>query len=222
MKRDKLPAVQTAPAITNDSTDPYTNTNVTAIDYNVLSSSDGVFDLHWGEDGNIYVIGANDTTDPSSEDTSDISSQFAASGAMVLGDYNGRLLHGYVDTLEEFGVSRLRFSSADTVPTTAISVALVPVAIVQSGPDLIVASTTSAEIMALITCVYDEAVRLYPKIFLAKDPNEGVAILESDAVAGTVTGGSVSSCGVIGYTNGATSNPDGGAKKEKSKRTRKN
>ena len=234
MKRQELPSVANSTATPDNSTNVYVNTGTapdnsssvytnssnTAIDFNLLSSSDGTFDLHWGEDGNIYVIAANDTSDPTGEDTSDISSQFAASGDMVLGDYTGRLLHGYTDTLEEFGVSRLRFSSPDSVPTTAISVALVPVTDVQSGADIVVASTTAAEIMALITCVYNDSVGLYPKIFLAKDPNQGVATLESDAVADTVTGGNISSCGVIGYTNGATNNPDGGAKKtKKSRRT---
>lgn len=41
-----------------------------------MQSIDGNFDLHAGEDGNVYSISANDTTDPIGEDSADTSTQF--------------------------------------------------------------------------------------------------------------------------------------------------
>lgn len=84
-----------------------------------MQSLDGNFDLHAGEDGNIYSITANDTNDPLGEDSADTSTQFQALGTTIVSDSKSRVLHGYADTLTKFGVSRLRLSPASAVPQTA-------------------------------------------------------------------------------------------------------
>ena len=84
-----------------------------------MQSIDGNFDLHAGEDGNVYSISSNDATDALGDDTQDTSSQFQALGTTIVADSKSRILHGYTDTLSKFGVSRLRFSPASAIPQTA-------------------------------------------------------------------------------------------------------
>lgn len=87
-----------------------------ALTISIMQSTDGNFDLHAADDGNIYSISSNDTT---GDDSSDSSSQFQALGTTIVADSKDRVLHGYTDTLAKFGVSRLRFSPASAIPQTA-------------------------------------------------------------------------------------------------------
>lgn len=93
--------------------------NSTEPTISIMQSIDGNFDLHAGEDGNIYSISSSDATDPVGDDSQDTSSQFQAFGTAIIADSNSRILHGYADTLNNFGVSRLRFSPASAIPQTA-------------------------------------------------------------------------------------------------------
>lgn len=84
-----------------------------------MQSIDGNFDLHAGEDGNIYSISSDDAMDPVGDDSQVKSSQFQALGTTIVADSKYRILHGYTDTLSKLGVSRLRFSPASAMPQTA-------------------------------------------------------------------------------------------------------
>jgi hypothetical protein len=82
--------------------------------YSLISSQDDQFDIHWSDNGNLYAIASNDTTDAATDDpdptdsdsdydSRDITTQFStANSSFLLGDANGRALHGYSDEIAQY------------------------------------------------------------------------------------------------------------------------
>lgn len=97
----------------SNSTSSVTNTTV---DYTVIDSLDGVMDIHYADNGNLYAVSANSTTSSGVDDTI----LFAAVNGTIVGDSDGRLFHGYADTLTRLGVSRFRLADGDHIPLTSV------------------------------------------------------------------------------------------------------
>lgn len=96
-----------------NSTSAVTNSTV---DYTVIDSTDGVMEMHYADNGNLYAVGANSSTSSGVDDTI----LFAAVNGSIIGDSDGRLFHGYVDTLASLGVSRFRLADGDHIPVTSV------------------------------------------------------------------------------------------------------
>jgi hypothetical protein len=96
----------------------FSNTTAPTLQYTVMDSLDGALELHYANNGNIYAVSANSSSASGIDD----SVLFSASNSTVLGDSQGRLFHGYVDTLSSLGVSRLRLANGDDMPSTSVIV----------------------------------------------------------------------------------------------------
>ncbi|KAK4105537.1 hypothetical protein N658DRAFT_123209 [Parathielavia hyrcaniae] len=168
------------------------------------------FRLRYSPNGNTYAVAESKV--PAEDKDKEWSGWFAAdeSGAFVFGDSHGRFYHAYQDTLAELGVSRLRLHKPDRMPKTATPVVFASV--VDDGvaggaeagdmPYLMV-SDLGGDIFFPVICVYASD-QVYPKVFLVKDVEAGVATLTSNRpeVLQAVTGGSVKQCGYVALTNG--------------------
>lgn len=93
------------------------NMTAPALNYTVLNAADGGLEVHYADNGNLYAISDDSTTAHGVDDT--ILFAESVSGTVV-GDSEGRLLHGYVDTLASLGVSRLRLADGNHLPKTSV------------------------------------------------------------------------------------------------------
>lgn len=169
--------------------------------YSVISTQDELFALHWSTNGNVYVISANDTTDSvettdsdSDYDSEDITTDFATfASAFILGDADGRALHGYADELAAHGVTRVRLHDVDEMPATSVMLAIRAVADANGGSDIMAAEDTAGNLYAPIVCAYEQS---YPKLFFANNPNISPPFVGSWE---DITGEGVTSCGYIPF-----------------------
>lgn len=107
--------VPAEPRTTNEN---LSNMTAPVLNYTVLNAADGAgLEVHYADNGNLYAILDTSTTAHGVDDT--ILFAESASGTVV-GDSEGRLFHGYVDTLASMGVSRLRLADADHIPKTSV------------------------------------------------------------------------------------------------------
>jgi hypothetical protein len=67
-----------------------------------------------------------------------------------------------------------------------------------TGVAVMMASDTAGNMYYPMICVYQN---LFPKLFLAKDPVAGAAILADSANILTLTGGQVTTCGFLAFTS---------------------
>lgn len=138
--------------------------------------------LSWADDGNLIVDG--DST----------RSNFSSINNYIIGDGSGnRLLHIYNDTLASLGVSRLRLATLDAMPLQSVLVTLIPIQVAKGG-HAYVAVTSDGAVFFMITCLLDTQ---FPKVFVAKNITAGAATLMVPALAGSLTGGNVTSCGYL-------------------------
>ncbi|CAK7215121.1 hypothetical protein SBRCBS47491_002374 [Sporothrix bragantina] len=163
--------------------------------------------LRYSPNGNTYAV-SPDKVPQGVDSTKEWSGWFAAdsSGAFVVGDSHGRFFHAYTDTLATLGVSRMRLHEPDEMPKTAQPIVLAAATLANStstGLPYIVASDLGGGIYFPIICIYESG-SVYPKIFLAKDPDAGAATLMSNDVdvRKQVTGAAIKSCGYVPITNG--------------------
>lgn len=171
------------------------------LNYTVLNAADGSLEVHWAYNGNLYAVGTDYTTESGLDDSILFST---SDGSSVLGDSDGRLLHGYVDTLNDLGVSRLRLADGDSLPITSVMLTLAPVD-PGTGPSIMMAFDTAGNSYYPLLCVYED---LYPKIFIATDPDAGSTVLEDPANIETLTGGPVTECGFFAFGDGAQGDND--------------
>lgn len=73
--------------------------------------------LHYADNGNIYAL------PHSNGSLVDMSTVFfsVTKDEIITGDMEGRIFHGYSDTLQQLGVSRFRLSRVDHIPNTGIA-----------------------------------------------------------------------------------------------------
>lgn len=174
--------------------------------YSVISSLDGLFEIHWSSNGNMYAITANDTTDYNVNNTagetpdssfvsSDITTMFSTfNSTFILGDSDGRTLIGYSDELSAHNVTRVRLHPPSALPATAVVLSLRPLQDANEGPDLLGAMDTAGNVFAPIICAYKAQ---FPKLFFAREPINGVHILGN---LPEVTGPGIVSCGYVPLT----------------------
>lgn len=105
------------PAVPRTTDENLSNMTAPVLNYTVLNAADGGLEVHYADNGNLYAISDESTTAHGIDDT--ILFAESASGTVV-GDSEGRLLHGYVDTLASLGVSRLRLSDGNHLPKTSV------------------------------------------------------------------------------------------------------
>lgn len=94
------------------------------VNYTVLNAVDGGLEVDWADNGNLYAIGTDSTTASGVDDPILPSTTHAGS---IVGYSDGRLPHGYVDTLANLGVSRLRLADGDSLPNTSVILTLASV-----------------------------------------------------------------------------------------------
>ncbi|EON62040.1 hypothetical protein W97_01259 [Coniosporium apollinis CBS 100218] len=167
--------------------------------FSMLHAIGGAAVLHKAPNGNIYAFDEPVDRYNLSSFALQSSRLFSGKAHFVIGGSQGRLLHGYNDTLNSYGVSRIRLSRPSIMPNGSIPVTLVPMASPDGGPSIVVAMDTSANVYYLITCTMANS---YAKVFLAKSMVDGPLALMDPGLMPTVTGGEITSCRVVPYTNG--------------------
>jgi len=145
--------------------------------YQTLPTSDNTAQLSAGTDGNIYFESVN----PSST-----SGLWASMSGVWAGDFQGRLLHVYASELKALGVSRLRLADETNFPVSGSLVGLV--GIKTGGSNLMAAVDTRGNIYYLASCNLQGQ---NTKVFVVKDPDAGLAMLQTAVASWTVTGGVV-------------------------------
>lgn len=105
------------PAEPRTITENLSNMTAPVLNYTVLNAADGGLEVHYADNGNLYAISDESYTANGIDDT--ILFAESVSGTVV-GDSEGRLLHGYVDTLASLGVSRMRLADGNHLPKTSV------------------------------------------------------------------------------------------------------
>ncbi|KAE9963256.1 hypothetical protein BLS_009484 [Venturia inaequalis] len=212
-------------------------TNITNIDYIDIDIKPAPYNRTDGYDnGNVYVQGINGTTPDVCSDL------WGAREDVTSTDGNSRVMHYFKNTMDVVGVSRLRVSTEDLLPKTAVPIVLAPfdVSNLSDGGDSAFplaapASTTQPPITTsplkrqlpsnstttntapttetaadetsnilffaidptdtvffTTVCTYID--HQVPRLFLVKDIDAGMAMLQSADVEFSVTGGLVDTC----------------------------
>ncbi|KAF2452657.1 hypothetical protein BDY21DRAFT_154277 [Lineolata rhizophorae] len=165
-----------------------------------IRTLDGSIEVHYSPNGNSYAVPLN-KVGAAPDGAEDLSDQFSAdpTGAMALGDTLGRYFHGYVDTIRELGVSRLRLHKANQMPETASIMSFAAVENDEGGDPFLVLADLAGDIYFPIICTFAEGI--YPKLFLANDTDIGATTLMDPALRETITGNDVIECGYLPLTN---------------------
>lgn len=143
--------------------------------------------------GNVYAFNAAGSTSSSCSDTWEYKA-----GALVA-DGASRPMHYYNNTMSVLGVSRLRIEAEASVPGSGVVVAWAP-----SGEDSVyVAVDPKDQVLYPVVCEY-EVGDDGPRVFLVKDLAAGTAVLESEEVRHSVTGGTVTRCSPLRLEKGSS------------------
>ncbi|KAF3079395.1 hypothetical protein TWF706_003367 [Orbilia oligospora] len=147
----------------------------------------GDLSLVSGTNGNIYV---DSSTIPEGSSGNDTSYKWLHWNNLVVGTSDGRLLYTYADELLEHGVSRFRLAPWERLPVSAEQVVIIP------NNNAMTAYTIEEKgtILYPVVCAYTSQPS---KVFLVRDPIEGVKKLESRDLQDTITGGRVRACAFI-------------------------
>ncbi|KAJ7497564.1 hypothetical protein FB451DRAFT_237375 [Mycena latifolia] len=131
----------------------------------------------------------------------DTSSMFRATDAPngMYADYGGRIFHVYEDELDAYNVSRIRLADETTVPLTSIFVTLAPAYTVtgEGGSPNLIAMSTNGGVYYLAACIY-HANDAVAKLFVIRFLDSGLATLANSQLEGTITGGPVDHCVLVG------------------------
>jgi hypothetical protein len=146
-------------------------------------------------DGNLYPVSASGT------DNKACSELWASDEDIVIYDGSSKLMHYYSNTMNALGVSRLRVDSDEEVPMGSVVVAWVP-RYDSPDSDNYLYLAVDPEYNAFWPIVCDYADGRASKIFLARNPSDGIALLMSEELIYSVTGGRVSKCQVISLNQG--------------------
>ncbi len=160
--------------------DPYNGTN--GYEYNLLTVADGSVLFITCGNGGVYMV------DPNGPDNPACTSMWATYGGALVADGAQRLMHYYANTMDVVNVSRLRVSDEESVPETGVPVGWAML----DGDDYFLAVDPDGNVFYPIVCAYSDGNP--PKVFVAADPDAGVAMLQSPDVEYSITGGAVASC----------------------------
>ncbi|KAL2881570.1 hypothetical protein SGCOL_003137 [Colletotrichum sp. CLE4] len=163
----------------------YNDTN--GYEYSLLIDPTGSTMIISCSNGNLYAV----VTDGPDNDL--CSELWATQDDALIYDGAQRLMHYYGNTMTKLGVSRLRVEPELEGPTDSVVVAWAPY---YDGPGseeyYFVAIDPLDEIFYPVVCDYVEGQS--SKLFLVRDPVEGIETLKSPDLMYTVTGGRVRDC----------------------------
>ncbi|KAF2692076.1 hypothetical protein K458DRAFT_425896 [Lentithecium fluviatile CBS 122367] len=177
-----------------------------------MANPDGSVHVRYSPNGNIYAV--PEAKVPTDVKEHEWSGWFASdeSGSITFGDSLGRMFHGYQDSIQEQGISRLRLHKPNELPKTAWPVIFTALlqdnvnssALVTQNPTLLLADPADG-VYVPILCVYERE-GMYPKMFMANDTETGAATLMSNEpeVIARITGEKVKRCGTMSLTNWRT------------------
>ncbi|KAI4868074.1 hypothetical protein F4820DRAFT_445428 [Hypoxylon rubiginosum] len=184
-----------------------------------LNGTNGEYTLAACEDGNLYL--QKNGTANTLPYYSTCTTLWSGYEDVVLTTPNSGVLHYYNNTMSKVGVSRLRSSDEETLPATAVYVALTPFYYTdddsEDAPSLLAAIDTNDEIFFPAVCTYKNATA-GAKVYLINgtDIDAGLALLRSPDVEYSVTNGAVDDCYMLfleitGRADGAWAGWDGDA-----------
>ncbi|PVH74542.1 hypothetical protein DL98DRAFT_537333 [Cadophora sp. DSE1049] len=176
-----------------------------------MSTLDNEFRIRWSLNGNTYAV--EEKKVPADAKGKEWSGWFALdeTGSLIIGDTHGRILHGYLDTIQSLGISRVRLHGADQISKSAWPVmfaATIPesrntssVALATQNPTMII-SDVEGNLYFPIICVY-KSEKVFPKQFMANSTDDGIPTLmgNSAAILENMTGEEVQECGFMTWTN---------------------
>lgn len=169
-------------------------------------------------DGNIYAT----SVDADESTTAYCSEMWSVYNELLVGDGSGRVIHYYKNTMDKVGVSRLRVSDGELLPSEAVVVALAPYdtenqeSPIRKRQNVTVTNGDSTSnddvgyeffaldpdynIFYLVVCTYTN--NAMSRMFLVADPEAGVAALQSKDIEYSITGGVVETCSLIPLVEG--------------------
>ncbi|EEY19384.1 conserved hypothetical protein [Verticillium alfalfae VaMs.102] len=137
--------------------------------------------------GNMYAFGVD------GEDNEHCSEMWSSKNDVLVTDGGQRLMHYYNNSMSAVGVSRLRLDDQENIPSAGVVVAFAPYSEDDKTDDYFyLAVDPNEQVFYLLVCDYED--NSGSKIFLAKDPEDGAAMLMSEDLQYTVTGGKVTGC----------------------------
>ncbi|KAH8776719.1 hypothetical protein F5883DRAFT_640402 [Diaporthe sp. PMI_573] len=149
-------------------------------------------------DGNIYVT----SVDVDESTTAFCSEMWPVYNELWVGDGSGRIIHYYRNTMDKVGVSRLRASDGELLPSEAVVVALTPGDSTNTddvGYEFY-AVDPDYNLFYLALCTY--ANNAMARMFLIADPEAGVTAFQSKDMAYSITGGIIDTCSPIPLVEG--------------------
>ncbi|OJJ45109.1 hypothetical protein ASPZODRAFT_144413 [Penicilliopsis zonata CBS 506.65] len=149
--------------------------------YTQLPDLSGTVQLAAADDGNLY-LSPYPGTEPET--------LFFSKGSVILQDTSSRSFHYYPDTMDAYGVSRLRIADLADTPLTAQLITLVPFS--TSAGTAYAALDTLGQVFVLSWC--NAADWLGAKVFLTRDYSTTLETLASADVQWIVTGDEVTEC----------------------------
>lgn len=156
-----------------------------------LANINGANRLAAADDGNLYLSANSASPAPGT--------QFYSDKSIAYKDEQNRMFHYYPDTMNAYGVSRLRLSDTLDTPLTAQLVTLVPVN-TPSGIAYVAADTANNNFfLTYCTAPHWQG----SKVFLVKDLTSGPTMLLSGDVQWIVTGNNVTECNPLVLTSSA-------------------
>ncbi|KAL9036083.1 MAG: hypothetical protein Q9214_006293, partial [Letrouitia sp. 1 TL-2023] len=187
-----VPSLPQDPASNINSTDltatTAASTENNGVSYTPLTDRDGKLQLTSSDSGSLSLSPVSSTPVPGTV--------FASYNGMIVADSQDRLLHYYAPTMTAYGVSRLRVATLDHMPNTARLLSLAPIDFDNDPgtPSMVVAVDTQGGSYYLVLCTFDGGA---DKMFVVRDVDQGVDVLQSEEVRYTITGGVVKSCGPV-------------------------
>jgi hypothetical protein len=181
---------------------PYNDTN--GYEYSLLVDPDATIMVVSCSNGNLYPFSVNGSDNPS------CSEMWATHSDVLVADGSQRLAHYYNNTMSVLGVSRLRVEDEADIPTGGVVVGFAPYSYdgnYDDGSYFYLAVDPHGAVFYLMACQYEDP-SLGAKIFLARDPDEGAALLKSEDVQYTVTGGKVTDCSPLMLMEGKYDDSD--------------
>ena len=183
MKSATLGVIGSAPTDSATSGEPFTG-------WGQLPDLTGKAQIAAAEDGNIYLSGYPG---------SGAGTTWYSEDSVVVTDYAERVFHYYPDTMNLYGVSRLRLATVDESPMTSQLITLVPF-YTPSGT-VYGAVDTQGNAFLLAWCSAPHWIG--SKVFLTKDYDNSLKELLAGEVQWIVTGNNVTECNPLLLTSGA-------------------
>lgn len=119
---------------------------------------------------------------------------WAARSRVLVADGAAKMLHYYSATMDKAKVSPLRVSDAHEAPKSSVPVLLAPYQNPKNREEeFFVAVDSQEKAYYPLVCDYEDA-NFGSKVFLAEDPDEGIATLKRQDVEASITGARVKDC----------------------------